>query len=138
MKLQLGRIVLAALAAEFLGVLSLIALVAMFRPANLDPDQTQAFAEHLGIYVGPISGFVLCMAGGYWVARSAKPFYLGNGVALGLAGALLDLVIAAALGASLQWLLLLSNAGRVLGGFLGGLVAARRFSHTPGESSSHG
>jgi hypothetical protein len=126
MKLRLGRIALAAVIAEVAGVLALIVLVTIFKPA--DPDQVQAFAEHLGTWVGPISGFVFCAAGGYWVARRGSPYCLGNGVAMGLAGAFVDIVAAAALGASLQILLVVSNLGRIMGGTLGGFLASRKLS----------
>ena len=124
MKLRLGRIVLAAVAAEVLGVVALIVLVGIFGPGG-GFKEAQPFAERLGAWVGPISGFVLCGAGGYWVARRAAPFYLGNGLAVGLAGAFLDLVSAAAVGASFHVLLIVSNVGRIAGGYLGGLLASR-------------
>jgi hypothetical protein len=123
LKLRLGRIAIAALLAEVLGVLALVVLVAIFGPPGF--EAAKPFAERLGVWVGPISGFVLCVAGGYWAARGAGPHYLGNGVAMGLAAALVDVASAVALGASVHVLLVVSNIGRVLGGLLGGLLAAR-------------
>jgi hypothetical protein len=104
--------------------LSLIVLVELFKPA--DPNQVEIFAEQLGSWVGPLSGLLFCLAGGYWVARRTQPHSLGNGVAMGLAGALVDVLAAAAVGASLQSVLVLSNLGRIIGGTLGGLLASRR------------
>ena len=123
MKLRLGRIAITAVLAEVLGVLALVVLVALFGPPGF--EAAKPFAERLGAWVGPVSGFVLCVAGGYWVAKGAGPYYLGNGVAVGLAAALVDVASAVALGASFHVLLLVSNVGRVLGGLLGGLLAAR-------------
>jgi hypothetical protein len=123
MKLRLGRIVLAAAAAEIAGVLALAALVAIFGPSGF--KEAQPFAERLGAWVGPISGFLLCIGGGYWVAKGAAPYYLTNGVAMGLAGALVDIVSAIALGASFQILLVVSNVGRIVAGFVGGALASR-------------
>jgi hypothetical protein len=123
LKLRLGRIAIAAVLAEVLGVLALVVLVAILGPSGF--EAAKPFAERLGAWVGPISGFVLCVAGGYWVARSAGPNYLGNGVAMGLAAALVDAASAVALGASFHVLLVVSNIGRVLGGLLGGLLASR-------------
>jgi hypothetical protein len=125
-KLRFGRIALAAVLAEVLGVLALVVLVATFGPSEF--KAAQPFAERLGVWVGPLSGFLLCTAGGYWVARSGRPYYLENGIAMGLAGAFVDAASAVALGASFHILLVISNLGRVAGGFLGGLLASRSAS----------
>ena len=129
MKLRLGRIAVAAIAAEIAGVLGLVILVAIFGPSGF--KAAQPFAERLGEWVGPISGLLLCIAGGYWVARGAGPYYVGNGVAMGLAGALLDLMSAVALGASFHILLVVSNVGRVIGGYTGGFLASRAATRAP-------
>lgn len=70
MRLRTGRIAIAAIAAELLGVLALVVLVTIFGPSG-GFEAAQLFAERLGAWVGPISGFLLCLAGGYWVARGA-------------------------------------------------------------------
>ena len=124
MKLRIGRIAIAVVAAEVLGVLALVALVAIFGPPGF--KAAQPFAERLGTYVGPISGFVFCLLGGYWVGRASAPFALRNGFATGATAALLDIAIAATLANPFQWLLMLSNAGRIIGGTMGGLLASRR------------
>lgn len=123
MNLRFGRIAIAAVAAELLGVLALVALVMIFGPPGF--AAAQPFAERLGAWVGPISGFVLCLAGGYWVERGAATSRIQNGFAAGAAGAVLDLAIAAMAGAPFQLLLVLSNVGRIVGGSIGGLLASR-------------
>lgn len=123
MKLRYGRIITAAIGAEVIGVLSLIILVIIFGPS--DKDSTQKFAEALGNWVGPISGFLLCMLGGYWVGyNSANPIL--NGTCMGMAGAILDIVIAMLLGAVFSPLLFFSNAGRIVGGATGGFIASKK------------
>jgi hypothetical protein len=73
-----------------------------------------------------MSGVLLCALGGYWVATGvADSRRTGNGLAVGIAAALLDLVTAAALGAQFQLLLVVSNLGRIAGGTLGGWLASR-------------
>ncbi len=124
MKLRFGRIAIAVVAAEVLGVLALVVLVTIFGPPGF--EAATPFAERLGAYVGPISGFVFCLLGGYWVARASAPFGVRNGLATGAAAALLDFAIAATMADPFQWLLLLSNAGRIMGGTLGGLLASRK------------
>ncbi len=122
MRLRVGRIVMAAVAAEVLGVFALVVLVVLSGPD--DQSQTQQFAERLGAWVGPLSGFLLCLLGGYWVARnSGNP--IRNGLCMGVAAALLDLAVALAIGATFAPLLFLSNAGRVIGGTVGGYIASR-------------
>ena len=128
MPLRLGRIAIAAIAAEALGVLVLVVLVVLFGPA--DSADAQPFAEWLGRRVGPISGFVLCLAGGYWVGKGAASHRVRNGWAMGLAGAALDLVIAGLLGARLTPLLLASNLGRVAAGTLGGWLSTLSKPHS--------
>ena len=122
MRLWVGRIVMAAVAAEVLGVFALVVLVVLSGPD--DQSQTQQFAERLGAWVGPLSGFLLCLLGGYWVARnSGNP--IRNGLCMGVAAVLLDLAVALAIGATFAPLLFLSNAGRVIGGTVGGYIASR-------------
>ena len=122
MRLSVGRIVMAAVAAEVLGMFALVVLVVLSGPD--DQSQTQQFAERLGAWVGPLSGFLLCLLGGYWVARNfGNP--IRNGLCMGVAAALLDLAVALAIGATFAPLLFLSNAGRVIGGTVGGYIASR-------------
>ena len=123
MKLLWGRIAIAALVAEVLGVAALAMLVFVFGPGGW--EASMPFAERLGAWVGPISGFVLCLAGGYWVARSARNARIVNGAAMGVAGAILDLTIALGGGGALSVLLMGSNVGRVVGGSIGGWLASR-------------
>jgi hypothetical protein len=122
-RLRWGPIVLAAVAAEILGVLALVALVAAFGPPGF--EAATPFAQRLGQWIGPISGFVLCSAGGYWVARGAGDARVANGVGVGIAGAVLDLATGFALGGTLNLLAAVSNLGRIVGGALGGGLAAR-------------
>jgi hypothetical protein len=125
LKLRFGRLAIAVLAAEVLGVLTLVALVALFGPSG-GFAAAQPFAERIGAYVGPISGFVFCLLGGYWVARASAPFGVRNGFVTGLVAALLDFALAATMTNPFQWLLVVSNTGRVVGGTLGGLLASRK------------
>ena len=125
MKLRVGRIIIAAVAAEILGILALIVLVMIFGPS--DQALIQEFAENLGLWVGPISGFLLCTLGGYWVASGSERPVL-NGSSMGLAGAVLDVSVAILIGATLAPILLFSNIGRIIGGTLGGILASRRIA----------
>jgi hypothetical protein len=126
MSLRWGRIAVAVVSAEILGVAILALLVTMFGPPGF--AAAVPFAERLGAWVGPISGFVLCLLGGYWVARSASSQRLQNGVAVGVCAALLDIVVGFALGAGISMLLVLSNIGRIVGATIGGWLSSRRMA----------
>lgn len=121
MNLRLGRIAIAAIAAEVLGILVLVIFFGSSGSAATTP-----FALRLGVWIGPILGFVLCCLGGYWVARGAATHKLQNGIATGVVAAILGLIIAAVLGGPFGPRLLVSTLGRVVGGTIGGWLAARR------------
>lgn len=124
MKIKWGRAVAAALAAEVLGVAFLALLVALFGPPGF--KEAMPFAERLGAWGGPLSGFALCVLGGWWTAKAVSPINrLRNGLVMGVLAAVLDIVIALAMGAGIAPLLLVSNAGRVVAGAIGGWIAAR-------------
>ena len=124
MRIKWGRAIMATLAAEVLGVLALIVLVAIFGPPGF--KEATPFAERLGAYVGPISGFTLCMIGGWWTARAALPAdKVVNGAAMGMIAAALDLALSFALGGHFMPLLAYSNVGRIISGTLGGWLATR-------------
>lgn len=123
MKLHIVRIAVAAVAAEVLGVLALIVIVILFGPA--EEDAVQAYAERLGYWVGPISGFVFCLLGGWWVARGLDKAHVANGLILGLVAAGLDLGIYIAIGGGFEPIIVASNVGRVVAGTAGGWLASR-------------
>lgn len=125
MKIRFGRIVIAAVAAEVLGVLSLVLLVALLGPS--EPSAAQTYAERLGFWVGPISGFIFCLLGGLWVARGLPRARVLNGSLAGIAGASVDAGILAAMGALFPFepVFAVSLAGRVVAGTLGGWLAGR-------------
>ena len=124
MNLRFGRIIAATFIAEIIGILSLVMVVLAFGPDN--QNEIEAAAERMGAWVGPISGFVLCLIGGFWVARgSANPVI--NGLMMGCAAAVLDIIIALQLGGGFAWLLVVSNIGRILAGGLGGWIAGWKY-----------
>ncbi|MEO6153250.1 MAG: hypothetical protein ABIT09_08840 [Croceibacterium sp.] len=133
MRIRWGRAIVAVLAAEVVGVLILAGLVAAFGPGGY--ERSLAYANGLGLWVGPISGFVLIPLGAWWTARAAEAAWrMQNAMIVGVLAAALDLALAAALGAGLVWLLIVSNALRLAGAAIGGWLAARR--PTPSAVSS--
>ena len=123
MKISRGRAVVVAFAAEVLGILALVLIVAAFGPSSR-PDAA-AFAGRMGSWVGPMSGAVLCCAGGFMVARTtACSGKIANGLAVGVFAASIDLTIAIGMGMRVSLLLGLSNVGRLLAGALGGWLSS--------------
>jgi hypothetical protein len=121
--------VLLAVAIEALTVLALILTVAAVGPS--EPAEAQAFAERIGLWLGPTAGSILCVGGGWLVARKLTEGHVLRGLILGTMVAAIDIAILVASGAAFRPLLVVSNLGRVLSGSLGGAVAARTYS--PGK-----
>lgn len=116
--------VVGAIAAEVTAILILICLVAIFGPN--EAVQAQAFAENLGAWVGPLAGVVLSFVVALWVCRGLTSGHLLHGTLFGLLYAILDVAIIVAMQAPFAWLFVASDAGKLLAGIAGGLVAARR------------
>lgn len=121
MQVRWIRILIGAAAAEAAAVLVLVILVAIFGPE--DPNGVQAYAERLGRFVGPFAGALFGVIGGYLVARGEKQNCLLQGVLFGLLFAVIDVALLIAGNASFAWLFVISNAGRIIGGSGGGLIA---------------
>ena len=115
--------VLLSVAIEVLAVLVLVLIVALLGPS--EPAAAQAYAERLGKWVGPIAGFVLCLGGGWLVARHLSEGHVPRGALLGAMVAAIDMAILVASGATFQPLFAFSNLGRLVAGSLGGLLAMR-------------
>jgi hypothetical protein len=126
------RIVVGSLIAELLPIAALIAVVAAFGPGNA--ADARLFAERVGRWVGPISGFVATLAVGYWVARRAPQRPRGHGMAIGVGAMILDVSILLASSPPFDWVFVVSNLGRLLAGWLAGSLAASRSATIPARS----
>ncbi len=126
MRLPILWIIALAIMVETIAIAILALLVAIFGPRGSgDPGAMQAFAEHLGRFVGPIASAVLCFLGAWWLARRAKQREVLCGFLLGAACVAIDLATLFPLGGRFGWLIAVSNAGRLIAGSLGGHVASR-------------
>jgi hypothetical protein len=113
-------------------ILILIALVTTFGPS--DPASAQAFAERLGRWVGPIGGALYSFLAAFCVARPLTSGRKTNCVAAGVFLAVLDVVLLVASHAPFQWLFVVSNLGKILAGYIGG-VATFRFGKNTQKSA---
>jgi hypothetical protein len=119
---RIGKVIVAAVAAEALAIATLVVLVAVFGPRSA--AAAQAYAERLGAWVGPIAGAVFCLLGGWWAARKLAAGQVLQGALVGFATALIDVAILIASGAPFQMLFVVSNLGRLLAGAAGGWLAS--------------
>lgn len=124
MKIHIGRIIVTAIAIEVLSIVSLVAVVALTGPG--ERIAAEAYAQKLGLWLGPLAGFVFCFFGGYWVAKRARYRPVAHGLAVGLATAIIDVVLLVASAPAFSPVFLLSNVGRVVAGALGGWVGTNR------------
>jgi uncharacterized membrane protein len=122
MRLRFGRIVVIAIAVETLTILLLVVLVAALGPS--DAEGAQQAAERLGRWVGPIGGFVLCLVGGWLVAKGAATAHVLHGLMLGGTVAAIDVLLLLMSGSGFELLFAVSNLGRLLAGSVGGYAAA--------------
>ncbi len=123
--IRIGRITLATIASELTPILLLVVVVLIYETRGVDPQTRQAFAERVGMWLGPIAGAIATFGFAFWAARSTgRP--LLHGTLVGVAVALLDAVLTMATGAKFIPLFAASWAGRLLAGVAAGLLAARR------------
>ncbi len=125
MQIRWVRILVGAVAAEAVAIFVLVVLVAILGPR--DPNGAQAYAERLGRFVGPFAGAVFGVIGGYLVARGATGNRILQGALFGLFFALVDVALLIAGQAPFAWLFVISNAGRIIGGTVGGAIAEREY-----------
>jgi hypothetical protein len=111
----------------------LLAVAGMMVPGNvvnstLDATTTARIlaVQQLALWTAPTAGFVFCLLGGWWVARRASAGHELNGLVLGIAVAAVDLGLLIASGAPFGLLMVTAPAGRLAGGWCGGLLAKRR------------
>ena len=123
--IRIGRITLATIAGELTPILLLVVVVLIYETQGVDPQARQAFAERVGMWLGPIAGAIATFGFGFLAARGTDRPLL-HGVLVGIAVALLDAVIIFASGSKFIPLFAASWAGKILAGVAAGLLAARR------------
>ena len=123
MLIKIVKILLIAVAVEALAIIVLVLLVALFGPS--DQVAAQAYAQRLGYWVGPIAGFILCVAGGWLSARKFDTHQVLAGLGLGAAVAAIDVGLLVASGVEFQPVFAVSNIGRLVAGAFGGFLASR-------------
>ena len=123
--IRIGRIALAAIAGELTPILLLVVVVLIYETRGVDPQTRQAFAERVGMWLGPIAGAISTFGFGFLAARGTNRPLL-HGTLVGVAVALLDAVLIFAPGAKFHPVFVASWTGKILAGVAAGLLAARR------------
>ncbi len=123
MKIQIGKTLITAFVVEILAIAALVVAVALFGPGEV--EASRVWAAETGQWLGPLAGFLLCILGGWFVARSAPSDHVFHGFALGVTVALIDVALLVTGGSDFEMIFLISNVGRVVAGAIGGWLAAR-------------
>ncbi len=123
MKIPWIKLIVGAVAAEIAAIVTLVGVVALFGPR--EASQAQIYAEKMGWWVGPIAGVIFSFIGAFWIARPAAAGPLLVGTLFGCLYALIDVALLIAMQASFEWIFVVSDAGKILAGVGGGLLAAR-------------
>jgi hypothetical protein len=123
--IRIGRLALATIAGELAPILLLVIVVLIYETRGVDAQTRQAFAERVGMWLGPIAGAISTFGAGFLAARGTDRPLL-HGTLVGIAVAILDAVLIFAPGAKFIPLFAVSWAGKVLAGVTAGLLVARR------------
>ncbi len=123
MKVRIARTLITALVAEILAIAGLVIAVALFGPS--EAEAAAEWAAETGWWFGPVAGFILCLVGGWFVARGATSDHVVHGLLLGVVVAAIDVGLLLAGGAEFQMVFVISNVGRVVAGGVGGWWAGR-------------
>jgi hypothetical protein len=124
-RIRIGRVALATIAGELTPILLLVIVVLVYETTGVDAQTRQAFAERVGMWLGPIAGAISTFGFGFLAARDTDRPLL-HGTLVGISVALLDAVLIFAPGAKFIPLFAASWAGKFLAGVAAGLLAARR------------
>jgi len=119
-----GRVAVGVIVAEVVPLALLVIGVALLSRGSLEADQ--ALALELGMWIGPIGGFVMGFLMAWWAGRVTRRSAIKQGLTIGALLAVTDLVLLLAMGElPWHWLLFVSNGGKIVAGGLGGMVASR-------------
>ena len=117
------RLLIGALLVEIGAIIVLVVFVAIFGPNEY--HAAQVYAERIGLWVGPIAGAILTFIGALVVTRRLRQGRVLHGTLFGLCVVLVDVTILLAMKAPFEWIFVISDAGKLIAGYLGGVLSAR-------------
>ncbi|MBZ5631848.1 MAG: TIGR04086 family membrane protein [Acidobacteriia bacterium] len=110
-----GRVILAAIAAEVGVILLLVAASTVFKVSS----------ESAGYYVAPPASAVATFLMVLWVARKLESRFVLHGLLVGVVGVVLTAGFIFTAKPEDRWMYVVSFVLRIVGGYLGGLVAQK-------------
>jgi hypothetical protein len=128
--IRLQRVVIAALLAELIPLLVLVAVVtgyAYLVSPNVEAGVYKDFANRAGKLINPLIGALATFGMAYWAARKPESSKVLHGVFTGLVVIFIELAILATPGSEFGLSEGLGMAGKLAAGALGGFAALQVF-----------
>lgn len=133
------RVIIAGVLTEASVVLFIISAATAYL-YGLSPTEAeyQTFAGRAGFYVGVFGGALAAFLLALWACRTLRADWLKNGLLVGCVAALLHAGLLAGSGTGFRAVYLIADALKLVGGALGGYVAARRAARRVARISDGG
>lgn len=119
------RVIVAAILSEVGVIAVLTATIGLYALFTTVVDY-QALGEEVGYYVAPIAGVVTTALAVFWAARPLSSDFIRHGMLVGLVSVLLTLGFILTARPEHRLMYLIAFALRIVGGYLGGILARRR------------
>jgi hypothetical protein len=138
-RIRWGRVAVAAVLSEALVGAVLIVTTITYR-ILVAPGKTaaeyEAFSELAGYYVAPVAAGLATFFGALWVGRKLTSAFVANGTLVGAAAVVLTAGLLFVAKPQDRLMYGVSYALRILGGYIGGVVAKRVSSRRPASVPS--
>ena len=134
--IRLLRVALAALFAELIPLIVLVAAVTIYGYLHpgLDKSIYETFATQAAGIIGPVAGTLATLGLAFWAARKPESRRLLHGLLTGILVVILDLAIFATPKADFELKDVLVLLAKLVAGALGGYLAQRRYQNQPLEN----
>ena len=123
MQIRWKRILVGAVFVTLVPFALLALVTTVFSPA--DPTAVAAFAATAGRWAGPLGGTLVAAIVALVIGRTLADRRILHGTLIGATAVLFDVGILALAAQPFDWLYVVGNVGRLVGGVIGGMVAAR-------------
>ena len=135
---RLLRVALAALFAELIPLIVLVAAVTVYGylMPGLDKSDYETFAKQAAAYIGPVAGTLATLGFAFWAARKPESRRLLHGLLTGILVVILDLAIFSTPKADFDLKDVLVLLAKLVAGALGGYLAQRRYQNQAIENSA--